>query len=195
MGLEVEASRLFWQRALPEEPATERRRRAREEGWYPRLSEARLRYLMGELEKRFPSALLEPLRSWGPEPERQAPLVCHWHLQWSDPLYLDFTSGYLVESWARSDRSVSVNDVDGWLQRRGSHSSWSESTRRRLASGLLAAARDAGFLRGQGRQKELRTVMVDEASLLYLSRLRELAQAEGVGAAEELFLSGTVREG
>lgn len=190
MGLEVELSRTFWSRAQDGEEAKERRARAAQEAWFPALSEARLRYVMAELEKRFPPRALASLRRWQPD-EGRAPLVCHWHLQWSDPLYRDFSSGFLVGAWARPEARVSVADVDQWLGQRGSHSGWSLSTRRRLASGLLSAACEAGFVRGAGRAKELRTVPVDSASLTYL--LDWLASPETSDPpGQEIFLSGTV---
>lgn len=193
MGLEVKASMLFWKRAEAGENPKERRQRALHEGWFPSLSEARLRYLLGELEKRFHGPALDALKIWKPEAERQAPLVCHWHLQWSDPLYRDFSSGYLVGLWAQPERGITVAGVEGWLEQRGSHSGWSPSTRRRLASGLLAAASQAGFLQGNGRQRDLRTVTADGPSLAYLRAL--VRNQDGADRlAEEILLSGTVAE-
>ncbi len=188
MGLEVEASRLFWTQANNLETSRARRARAQAEGWYPDFSEARLRYVLAELERRFPPAARTALRAW--RPEQQSALVCHWHLQWSDPLYRDFTSSYLVTAWAMPHHGVGVSDVEGWLFQRRTHLDWSPSTRRRLASGLLGAATEAGFLSGNGRRRELRTVSVDRTSLAYLRAF--LAEQENEPAGEEIFLSGTV---
>lgn len=191
MGLEVNSSVIFWQRSQPEETPQERRLRALSEKWYPALSEARVRYLLGQFEKRFPPAALSLLKPWGNHLEQQAPLICHWHLQWSDPLYRDFTSSYLVETWAKAEAQVSVTSVDLWLVQRGGHTTWSESTRRRLASGLLTATKEAGFLLGQGREKTLRPVTVSDECLAYLRRLLALNESPSP-LGEELFLSGTV---
>ena len=188
MGLEVEASRIFWKLATEGETSRERRARASAEDWYPDFSEARLRYVLSELERRFPPATRSALRAWSPE--EQSALVCHWHLQWSDPLYRDFTSSYLVTAWAMPDQGIGVSDVEGWLLQRGTHHGWSPSTRRRLASGLLGAATEAGFLAGHGRRRELRTVGVDRTSLAYLRAF--LADQDNEPAGEEIFLSGTV---
>ena len=144
--------------------------------------------MLSELERRFPPATRSALKAW--QPEQQSALVCHWHLQWSDPLYRDFTSSYLVTAWALPQQNVGVSDVEGWLFQRGTHHDWSPSTRRRLASGLLAAATEAGFLSGNGRRRELRTVSVDRTSLAYLRAF--LADQENEPAGEEIFLSGTV---
>jgi hypothetical protein len=189
MGLEVAASRAFWLRAKPDESARQRLDRARSEAWFADVSEARLRYMLLELSKRFSSGCLEALVRWLPEPETQGPLVCHWHLQVSDPLYRDFTSGYLVRAWAGSG-VVTVSQVEDWLTQRGQHSQWSPSTRRRLASGLLAAASDAGFLKGKGRTKVPHAVTVDAECQAYLA---DLLERHGRPAREEIFLSGTVR--
>lgn len=187
MGLEVDASRLFWTNASSHETSRERRVRAQAEGWYPEFSDARLRYVLAELERRFPPATRKALQAW--RPEQQSALVCHWHLQWSDPLYRDFTSSYLVAAWAMPQQNVGVTDIEGWLFQRGTHHDWSPSTRRRLASGLLGAATEAGFLTGHGRRRELRTVGVDRTSLSYL---RAFLAEQDEAAGEEIFLSGTV---
>jgi hypothetical protein len=191
MGLQVDASMRFWSHVQAGESAAERRRRAAQEGWYPELSEARLKYLLSELEKRFPQSSLPALQAWSPEGERQAPLVCHWHLQCSDPLYRDFTSSYLVRLWARPDHGLSVAEVDAWLAARAPDRGWSATTRRRLASGLLGAAAEAGLLKGSGRKKEVRTVNVDAASMGYLRSVL-LAAEEKQGPAEAILLSGMV---
>lgn len=188
MSLEVEASQVFWTLADDRESPRERRERAQREGWYPEFSEARYRYVLSELERRFPSAARKALRAW--RPDQQTALVCHWHLQWSDPLYRDFTSSYLVTAWAMPEQGVGVSDIEGWLFQRGTHHAWSPSTRRRLASGLLGAATEAGFLSGHGRRRELRTVGVDRTSLAYLRAF--LAEQDNEPAGEEIFLSGTV---
>lgn len=188
MGLEVKASELFWSRATDEESPRSRRERARAENWFPDLSEARLRYMLSELERRFPPNARHALKVWGPG--RQAALVCHWHLQWSDPLYRDFTSNYLVTAWAMPRSDVGSSDVEAWLFARGTHLDWSASTRRRLASGLLGAATEAGFLSGSGRRRELRTVSVERTSLAYLRAF--LAEQDDAHAGEEIYLSGTV---
>lgn len=190
MGLEVGLSQTFWSRAEAGEGAKDRWLRAREQAWYPALSEARLRYVMSELERRFPTRALTALDKWRPN-QGQAPLVCHWHLQWSDPLYRDFSSGFLVGAWAKLDARVCVSDVDQWLAQRGSHPDWLPSTRRRLASGLLSAACEAGFLKGSGRDKELRTVMADAECISYLGEWLAAPEA-GESPGQEIFLSGTV---
>lgn len=191
MGLEATASRIYWNHADPSQSSSEHRSRAASESWFPDLSEARRNYLLREFDKRFSPAHLRALKAALPEPGAATALVCHWHLQWSDPLYREFTSDYLVGAWARPDARLDVDAVQSWLQGRGSHSEWSASTLRRLSSGLLAAAGEAGFLKGAGRKKELRTVTVDPAGMDYLRE--QLLEDEGEpGLGEEIFLSGTV---
>lgn len=190
MGLDVASSLLFWERSQPGEEPRRRRIRAVAENWFPQLSSARVKYVLAELEKRFPEPSLEALRRWRPEAESQAPLVCHWHLQASDPLYREFTSRYLVEAWAQPD-GVTVPAVTDWLEQRGAQADWSPSTRRRLASGLMAAATEAGFLKGSGRVREPKAVTADATSLLYLRRTL-LVDQDRPELAEVLLLSGTV---
>jgi hypothetical protein len=188
MGLEVAHSVEYWRRSEPREKAAERRTRAAAERWYPELSPARLRALLSELEKRFPEPAMKALRQWRPDQERQAPLICHWHLQCRDPLYREFTSYYLVEAWAQPG-GVSVAAVQGWLEQRGSHREWAVSTRRRLAGGLVAAASRAGFLKGAGALREPHAVTADAESLRYL---RKVLLKGCPASAEEIMLSGTV---
>jgi hypothetical protein len=73
-------------------------------------------------------------------------LVCHWHLQLSDPLYRDFTGAFLV---AASRPAAAAGDaatcVVTWVGEQGP-GRWTMSTRIQFASKLLSAAYSAGLV-------------------------------------------------
>ncbi len=189
MGLEVDSSVTFWSRAEPGESASARRSRAIAEGWFSGLSEVRQKYLLSELGKRFPDGVLPALKAWKPEQESQSSLVCHWHLQWSDPLYRVFCTDFWVSRWASPEATIDNKAVQGWLEKRGSHTDWSPSTLRRLASGLLSAVTDAGLCQGSGKnRRELRVLQATPKSLAYLMAF--LSQQADTGVSEDAYLCG-----
>ena len=96
-ALEVEDSRAFWARA--DEATDVSAQQAFDEYWFGARSLARVEVLLANMRARFsafPSALAV-LHGWqhmSPETRR---VICHWHLQLTDPLYRRFTGAYLVE--------------------------------------------------------------------------------------------------
>lgn len=191
MGLEVDSSVTFWNQASPGESPSARHARAISEGWFSRPSEARLKYLLTELGKRFPDDVLPALKSWKPEQESQSALVCHWHLQWSDPLYRAFCTDFWVSRWASPESTIDNHAVQGWLEKRGNHADWSPSTTRRLASGLLSAATDAGLCKGAGKNlRELRVLQASPSSLDYLKAFLSQQSQDQRPVSEDPYLCG-----
>ena len=92
-------------------------RSAFEEYWFGMRSEARVRMLVGVLKGRFdrhPEAL-SVLRTWPDATPDERMLVCHWHVQLSDPLYQAFTGDLLPAS--RSRGHIRQQRVVDWLER------------------------------------------------------------------------------
>ena len=92
-------------------------------------------------------------------------------------------------SQPRRTWKLSSSSSTAWLEQRRSYSDWSPSTLRRLASGLMAAATEAGFLKGNERVREPKAMTADAASLLYLRRTLLVNQDRPELA--EVLLSGT----
>jgi hypothetical protein len=101
-ALEVEDSRAYWSRGAAAPDATAQR--AFDEYWFGARSLSRIQVLLANMHARFdafPNAL-HVLQRWphmSPDTRR---LVCHWHLQLSDPLYRAFTGAYLVQRHERA---------------------------------------------------------------------------------------------
>ncbi len=145
LGLAVEPSLEFWRRAGTKDEGLVAL--AQEQDWFPGLSAARVKYLVGQLERRFPAESRVRLSQWN-EAAENAPILCHWHLQLADPTYRDFTFTSLVPRWSTGDDELSLDQVERWLSRREGSQHWQEATRRLLASGLFSAATEAGLLTG-----------------------------------------------
>lgn len=89
--------------------------------------------------------VVEALRSLAPSP-RAFRDACFYEAARDDELLASFT-GEALFGWRRADRrQVDPTDVDAWLA--GRVPAWSPPTRKRVAEGLLAAARDFGLLGG-----------------------------------------------
>ena len=175
LGLVVEESRSYWSQVDPQVPQAQRVEQAFSQRWFGSRSLTRVRYLVLNLDHRFlawPEAL-QALRRWTPEDPATRSLVCHWHVQLSDPLYREFTGTHLAARRAHPEPTADVDGVVRWLnQRLGDR--WAPATTRRMASGLLSTAAEAGLCSPgpTGTRAVLRPAVPDEALayLLYLLR-------------------------
>jgi hypothetical protein len=89
-ALEVEDARAYWARAGTGAPVTAKTAFA--DYWFGARSLARIEVLLANLRARFdayPEALVV-LHAWRDMTPDTRVLVCHWHLQLSDPLYRAF---------------------------------------------------------------------------------------------------------
>ncbi len=175
MGLVAEESRAYWAHVDPEVPQSQRVDTAFSERWFGSRSMTRVRYFILNLDYRFlawPQAL-QALRRWQPRDPATRSLICHWHVQLSDPLYREFTGTHLAMRRAHPQPTADVDGVVRWLnQRLGDR--WAPATTRRMASGLLGTATEAGLCRpsSTGTRAVLRPAVPDQALgyLLYLLR-------------------------
>lgn len=176
LGLAPSHSVTFWTRAKEDLSVDELCRLAAKQDWFGNLTSSRLRYLVAQLQKRFPYPARE-LLGFQPRPEQaQDTLVCHWHLQLTDPLYRDYTSRYLIGCWSGPTTSVSIDSSAQWVKRQPSTRKWASNTQRRMASGLLSAATEAGLVARTGRnERELKLPPVSAEDLGYLDGLLRTA--------------------
>lgn len=172
LGLAVPASRIYWQKAgrgLEIEN--------RQESWYPKLSADRERYLLRQMQRRFPKPWPAEIVS---RPTLTAGLVCHWHLQLTDPLYRHYTGDYLLKCWSSGTPTVSLEGTVAWVEKCSLTADWKPNTVRRLASGLMSSAAAAGLCDSRGRrERELRLPVVTAADLQYLNDLLDRALSLG----------------
>ena len=107
LTLAVSESRAYWAAVDPARAGAARVERAFNEHWFGHKSLARVKLLLTNFAARFdayPTAL-EALRRWVPEAPATRSLVCHWHLQLSDPLYRSFTGSWLAERRSQSPQA------------------------------------------------------------------------------------------
>lgn len=177
LGLVVEQSQIFWCRAGQERDARVLAEQASRQEWFQDTSDSRSRYLVQQLSRRFPPECRAELAR---SPDLQASLVCHWHLQLTDPLYRLYTGEYLMERWSSPTQSVSLEGSNEWARKQAYTFGWRPNTVRRLASGLLSSATEAGLCRRSGRrERELRLPRVESRDREYLTSLLEKAGALG----------------
>lgn len=173
IGLATSESREYWRH---HENDVEK---AFEERWFGSRGMPRVRYLLTTLADRFDAfpPALAALRRW--QPDDDAPLVCHWHLQLSDPLYRTFTGTHLVERREHPEPTVDRNAAIRWLE---SQRDWAPSTVNRMVAGIMGACNDAGFSQGVATLRPLGLPKVSDmalAYLLYLLRETEFAGTLG----------------
>ena len=152
--LEVDNSREYWTRiGLGETPTVQV---AFDECWFGARSFDRTAEILAHIRARFepyPEAL-QVLASWpdmGPDTRR---LICHWHLQLSDPLYRAFTGRFLVERRQGTRAAVTRDLATAWVDAQ-QPGRWSPATRIQFASKLLSAAAAAGLVEGKRDPRRL----------------------------------------
>ena len=178
LALGIEDSRRYWEHVDPHTPVTERALRAFEQRWFGAKSLERTRYLLASFFVRYdvyPEAL-ETLRRWQAMDAATRQVICHWHLQLSDPLYRRFTGEFLVGRRGpngRVDRAAIIR----WLRAEYT-SRWSEATLVQFGSKLLSAALEAGLV-SRRDPRSLPVPKVPDLALAYLLYLLRETRFEG----------------
>jgi hypothetical protein len=177
--LEVEASRAYWSHGGSLGGGATARR-AFEEYWFGARSLGRIGVLMANLRARFdayPSAL-RTLAGWGEMDPDTRRIICHWHLQLSDPLYRAFTGAFLVARHAEARPNVTHSVTVAWVGGQAA-GRWNMATRIQFASKLLSSASGAGLVASLRDPRPLRFPRVGEAALTYLMYLLREVRFEG----------------
>ena len=131
--LEADNARAYWQRSAPDGPAGDQEAEQAFVGfWFGTKTMPRVRALIAVFRARFAAfpGALAALRAWPDMDRATRVLVCHWHLQLSDPLYRRFTGDYLVERRQGGRETVSRGLVIRWMAEVDVEGRWSASTRR-----------------------------------------------------------------
>lgn len=196
LALGVEDSRSYWEHVDPVVPVVQRALFAFEQRWFGSKSLERVRFLVSSFADRydsFPEALAV-LRRWRSMDAATRQVLCHWHLQLSDPLYRHFTSTFLVERRgvrdAKIDRDIVVRWVKGEFPGR-----WSEATYVQFASKLLSAASEAGLVSPKRDPRALLYPKVPDVALAYLLYLLRGLRFTGTLTDNAYLASVGLREG
>jgi hypothetical protein len=177
-SLEVDNSRAFWARVDEETPV--KAQLAFDEYWFGARSLARVRVLVTNMRARFgafPSALavLHRWEQMSPDVRR---VICHWHLQLTDPLYRRFTGEYLADRRWGLRPEVTRGLAVGWVGDQAG-ARWKMSMRIELASKLLAAAHAAALVATTRDPRPLGAPRVPDEALEYLLYLLRETEFEG----------------
>ncbi|MEP7119434.1 MAG: DUF1819 domain-containing protein [Byssovorax sp.] len=159
----------YWENVDLAVPLAQRAAMAFEQRWFGAKSMARVQTLIAALADRFDAfpESLALLRAW---PELRAParvLICHLHLQLTDPVYRAFTGDFLVKRRASGHTTVGRDQVERWV-----HETWGErwaaATRIKFAGNLLTAAGEAGLLAGRRDPRPFAIPATSDEGLGYL---------------------------
>ncbi len=177
-ALEVEAARAYWPRAAA--GARVEAAVAFDQLWFGAKSLDRVSVLLSNMRARFDAfpACLPVLAGWAQMPPSTRALLCHWHLQLSDPLYRAFTDGFLCARRASLRPTVSHDVVVAWVGDQG-RPSWTAATRVQFASKLLSSAASAGLIGSTHDARPLTLPRVDDDALTYLLYLLRGVDFEG----------------
>ncbi len=141
---------------------------------------ARVRTLIATLAQRFddtPDALAA-LRAWRSVAAETRVLICHWHLQFSDPVYRAFSGVYLPGRRLDGRVTVDRDHVERWV-----HATWGErwspATRLKFAGNLLTAASEAGVVEGRSNPRSMNVPRVSDEALAYALYLLREVRFEG----------------
>ena len=148
-ALIVDESRAYWQRraCTAKVPSS---KEAFDHCWFGAKSLPWVKVLLLNLRTRFDAypESHQVLQRWTDMTPDTRAVICHWHMQLTDPLYRAFTGDYLVSRRESGNPEVYVSSVVSWINNNG-QASWTLSTKKKLAPRLLSVAHSAGFITGR----------------------------------------------
>ena len=179
LALAAETSRDYWEHVDPAIPAATRPTVAFEQRWFGSKSPDRVRYLITSFAFRYDAypAALDTLRRWRSMDLLTRRVLCHWHLQLTDPIYRRFTGEFLLARRSLHEPRVDRAAVLRWVRAEYA-GKWSDSTLVQFASKLLSAALEAGLV-SQRDPRTLSFPKVTDSALAYLLYLLRETRIEG----------------
>ncbi len=176
--LEADDSRAYWQRMNGAGAPTPQE--AFEGYWFGARSMLRVEMMLrtlGDRFARFPQALAV-LHNWPGMPAHTRAVICHWHIQLTDPVYRAFTGGYLLQRREGLRHEITRDLVIAWLDQMWP-GRWTPVTRRKFASNLCTSAHSAGLLASPRDPRPLAFPRVEDDALTYLLYLLRSVQMRG----------------
>ena len=170
--LSLDATRAYWAHWTADASKEKQALQAFEERWFGARSLLRVRVLLESLRARFdrfPEAF-SVLRGWPGMDSRTRGLVCHWHLQLSDPLYRRFTGILLPARRSTGAGAVDRGEVLRWIADEAADR-WGPSSRIQFVSKLLTASSEAGLLSRHPDPRSLFLPIVPDRALAYVLQL------------------------
>ena len=168
--LAVNESQAYWEHDAPDAEPHALVSLAFDARWFGGKSAARVARVLQDMSARyaaFPESL-DVLRHWSAMSAATRRLVCHWHLQLSDPLYRRFSGLFLPERRSRGASADLTRDlVARWARAEGGDR-WAPVTCVQFASKLLSSAFEAGLVASRRDPRPLATPLVPDDALAYL---------------------------
>jgi len=179
LGLAEAESRAYWAHAHRQLSQEETVKAAFEERWFGSRSMARVRHLVLYFQYRFDAypRALQTLNIWNPPNRSERTLLCHWHLQLSDPLYREFTAEVLADRRLRPEPTIDRRTVNRWVEEK--MDGWSSATVQRMASAMVSCATDAGLCKPGKSVRELTFPRISDHCLGYILYLLRETDYEG----------------
>jgi len=172
-------SRGYWMHVDPDRPR-DSASNAFGESWFGTKSEAWTTELLSNMRVRFDAFLsaLAVLARWRSMPLETRRLVCHLHVQLTDPLYRAFTGEFLVERRDAPRSEVNRQTVIQWVAEHGPER-WALRTRIQFASRLMSCALAAGLLGGKRDPRPAIAPRVPDDALAYVLYLLRTVRFRG----------------
>ena len=175
LALGVEDARRYWEHVDRAVTGAARTEQAFEQRWFGAKSLERVRYLLAAFQFRydaFPQALAALVR-WRAMDTASRTMVCHWHLQLSDPIYRRFSDELLNQRRVMANPKIDRDAVLRWVKATYPDK-WGEATCVQFASKLLSAALEAGLVSRRDPRALLVPKVTDQALTYLLYLLREI---------------------
>lgn len=103
----------------------------------------------------------------GELPAESLDRILYFHAVQADPLLHDLITELIFSIYRDGLQNIYVEDVETWIRKKiaegKTHSSWSESTIKKSASGLMSTLRDFGVLQGVRNKRVAPTYLSAEA--------------------------------
>ena len=180
LALGIEEARAYLAHVAPSIPPGPRALHAFEQRWFGPKTLERVKTLLPYLAARydaFPEALAV-LRRWRHMDPATRQVLCHWHVQLTDPIYRRFTGELLIERRTLTEPKVDRPAVARWL-RQTWRDRWAEATVLQFASKLLSAASEAGLVSPKRDPRALLFPKVPDLAIAYLLHLLRGVHFEG----------------
>lgn len=164
----ADESRAYWSNVDPDRPR-ESAVRAFEQSWFGAKSEPWTAELLSNMRLRFdafPDAL-RVLAGWRGMRFETRRLICHLHVQLTDPLYRAFVGTFLAERRESIRPSVQRQAVIDWVVEFGPPH-WALKTQLHFATRLLSCSLAAGLLGGNRDPRDAIVPRVPDEVLSYL---------------------------
>lgn len=180
VALGLEDSRSYWSNIANANRTSDLVTIAFEGRWFGAKSIERVRMLLAHLSFRydtFPEAI-KVLQKWRTIDLNSMKLVCHLHLQLTDPLYRQFTGVFLPERREGHELTIDREAVVRWIEQTYPER-WQRPTKVKFASNLLSICLEVGLLQSRRDPRTLVYPKVTALGLGYLLYLLRGVQFQG----------------